>query len=626
MIKQRKQIQEQMQNGSHAAAFHGMRNVLSSTNDFLHLSQYLKLLRSIDRSEVKFVPLRVAVVGNSTLEHLVQALEARLLLEGFEPSIYFSKFGTLTQTVLDTASDLYSFRPDIIWIFTTYRDTLLEEQVLLEQEGHSQARIDDAVSRMRALWDAIQANSSAMIIQNNSDFPHFNSLGNVAGTAQWGPSNLIRRYNSALVSVTTPRVILFDIEAISRWCGTQLWADNRLWHHSKHAITLDASAIVARRVSRVIAAIKGLSKKCIVLDLDNTLWGGIIGDDGIDGIQLGSTPEGEAFVEFHKYLKSLKDRGIILAVCSKNQEDTAKEVFAQHPEMQLKLEDISIFIANWQHKPGNIREIATHLNIGLDSLVFIDDNPVERDLVRQQLPMVCVPELPADPAEYIAAVEAHGYFEALSIIEEDITRVKMYSENAMRMDLQQQHSNINEYLKDLQMECVVGSVDSFHLPRMAQLMQKSNQFNLTNLRYMAADFEAAKEDKSTHIRYFKLKDRFGDNGLISVIILKQVGESLEILSWVMSCRVLSRGVEEFIMNEVCRIASSISAGRILGKYVKSKKNQMVENLYSRLGFSCIGQTEETSSWERAVPHEDDCFHTFISAIRELPQEKSNAAK
>ena len=612
-IPQKKVIQNLIQTGEHMAALYAMRDGLSESDDFLLLFQHLKLLRSLNPSNIKSLPIRVAVIGNTTLEHLAQALEARLFLEGFIPTIYFSQFGTLTQSVLDPASDLYLFHPDIIWIFSTFRETELAQGPIHSSREQGRNRVESAISRITALWDAIRSRCSAAIIQNNSDLPTINSLGNYSGMDHCGAIHLIREFNQALVSVVEQGTTIFDFQAASNFLGARAWADNRLWHHSKHAITLDASAFVARRLARLVSAIKGLSKKCIVLDLDNTLWGGVIGDDGVEGIQLGSTPSGEAYMEFQEYLKQLKDRGILLAVCSKNEEDAAKSPFLLHPDMKLKLEDISVFVANWNNKADNIRGIAERLNLGLDSFIFVDDNPAERDLVRNRLPMVCVIELSPDPAEYIANIESCGYFETISISAEDLSRAKMYSENSIRQELRQQITNIDDYLRDLQMECIVGHINPFHVTRMAQLMHKSNQFNLTGIRYTEADFEAAQSDPSVHVRNFILKDRFGDNGLISVVVLQKVKDDLHIISWVMSCRVLERGMEEFIMGEIQILATQLGAKRILGRFVKSSKNALVERLYEKLSFSCLDKSSTDSTWEYSYTKS---FPTFITKNRE----------
>ena len=338
----------------------------------------------------------------------------------------------------------------------------------------------------------------------------------------------------------------------------------------------------------LLAAQMGLSKKCLVLDLDNTCWGGVIGDDGLGGIRLGQgDAEGEAFVAFQQYAKALKQRGVLLAVCSKNEEHIAKEVFEKHTEMVLRLDDISCFMANWTDKAANLREIARRLNIGLNSLVFIDDNPAERGLVRQLTPEVAVPELPEDPAGYIAAIEPYRYFQTLAIGKEDLQRAEYYRANSEREDALTGSANVEEYLRSLAMVARIGPITPMSLERSAQLINKSNQFNLTTRRRSAAEVSALVADSQWLTRTVSLADRFGDNGLISVLLAKVEGDSLVIDTWLMSCRVLKRGVETLLNNNICRWAAERGLRRICGDYIVTAKNDLVREHYAGLGYAKI---------------------------------------
>ena len=380
---------------------------------------------------------------------------------------------------------------------------------------------------------------------------------------------------------------------------------------TKHSFALDAVGLVASRGAKLIGAIKGQAKKCIVVDLDNTLWGGVIGDDGIDGIRLGHGPEGEAFCDFQRYLLQLKKRGVLLAVCSKNNEETGKLPFREHPDMQLCLDDITVFIANWDNKAENIRRIAGRLNIGLDAMVFIDDNPVERELVRSMLPDVEVPELSTDPANFIYNLDEQCYFETVNYSVEDETRSDMY-----RVELERKHSreafkDLSQFLKTLSMQALVSEFDEMHRPRIAQLINKSNQFHLTTTRYSETQLGVMMEDERTICRYFKLKDRFGDNGLISVIILKRENADLVVDTWVMSCRVFSRGMEDFVHNEIVSIAQSLQCSRIIGRYVPTKKNAVVCDIYSKFGYSLISTCDGETTWGYELNDEFIPKLTFI---------------
>ena len=342
---------------------------------------------------------------------------------------------------------------------------------------------------------------------------------------------------------------------------------------------------VAKQVVDIIKALNGKIKKCVVLDLDNTLWGGVIGDDGLKSIQIGELGLGHAFSEFQMWLKELKNRGIILTVCSKNNEDIAKEPFEKHPEMVLRLEDISMFVANWQDKASNIKHIQETINIGMDSLVFIDDNPFERNLVKELIPDITVPDLPEDPAMYLSYLKSLNLFETASYSENDKDRTKQYQAEVGRATMQSSFEDFNDYLKSLQMVATAHEFNEFEIPRISQLTQRSNQFNLRTIRYTEAEIEEILRNDKYLTLSFSLKDKFGDYGLISVVIMeKKDKETLFLDTWLMSCRVLKRGMEEFIINTIIETAKKKGFKKVVGEYIKTPKNAMVEKIYSNLGF------------------------------------------
>ncbi len=380
--------------------------------------------------------------------------------------------------------------------------------------------------------------------------------------------------------------------------GIRRWHDSALWHRSKQEVTPTAGPLYGDLVGRWVAAIQGRSFKCLVLDLDNTLWGGVIGDDGLEGIQIGQgSPLGEAYVAFQDYARELSRRGVILAVCSKNDEANAIEPFEKHPDMVLKFGDIASFVANWSNKADNIRSIARELNIGLDSLVFIDDNPFERDLVRQELPMVAVPELSDDPTGYPVALAAAGYFEGLSVTTDDRERTVQYQGNKARDSLRTSVTDLPSYLRRLEMRLVWRHFDRIGLQRIVQLINKSNQFNLTTRRYTEEDVIAVMSDPDAFGLQLRLLDRFGDNGIIAIVIgllradtsrsANAQAKDLYIDTWLMSCRVLGRQVEPATLNLIALEAAKLGARRVVGEYVPSKKNGMVRDHYARLGFTVI---------------------------------------
>ena len=356
----------------------------------------------------------------------------------------------------------------------------------------------------------------------------------------------------------------------------------------------------------------GLSKKCLVLDLDNTLWGGVIGDDGLGGIRLGQgEAEGEGFVAFQRYVRKLRERGVILAVCSKNNEEIAREVFLMHPEMVLKLEDISCFTANWEDKASNLRAIARNLNIGLNSLVFVDDNPVERAIVRQMLPDVAVPEIGTDPTDFIETLERNRFFQLVLFGKEDLQRTEYYLANAERQQIASSAESIEDFLKSLKMVATVEPISSLSLERSTQLINKSNQFNLTTIRRSAAEVLAVAKDPNWITRTVSLKDRFGDNGLISVLLAEIDGDFLKIDTWLMSCRVLKRNVEQFLFNELCALAARRGISVIRGQYVPTAKNELVKDHYRNLGFRRIAKSADGTSQYDLDLCSFKPFETFI---------------
>ena len=346
---------------------------------------------------------------------------------------------------------------------------------------------------------------------------------------------------------------------------------------------------------RLIAARRGLSSKCLVLDLDNTLWGGVIGDDGMAGIVIGQgSALGEAFVAFQHYARDLSRRGVILAVSSKNDDANAREPFENHPEMTLRMDDIACFAANWSDKASNIRSIASRLNIGLDSLVFVDDNPFERNLVRRELPMVAVPEVGDDPAYFARILADAGYFEGLAVTADDRLRHESYRGNIQRESLREASTDLPAYLRSLQMRLVWRRFDRLGLSRIVQLMNKTNQFNLTTRRVTEDEIRARTNDPRALGLQLRLTDRFGDNGIIAIVSghLVEGGADFTIDDWLMSCRVLGRQVEQATLNLLAAQARQLGAGRLVGDYIPTAKNEMVRDHYTRLGFALEASRED----------------------------------
>lgn len=607
-------IKEAINAGRHLEAFQMLCHLSQPWDDFGTQHKYITLFNKLNIKELPLNPIKIALTATSSIEHFVSVFRFWLANEGYDAEFFVSDFNTIDQTILNTDSGLYQFNPDIIWVFSNYRDVICDIPL-----GASSAQInkqlDQSMQRFQKLWSTFRKSSSAFILQNNADIPVERVFGNYEGTASWGRVNFLRQYNYLLSSHLPSAATIFDIDYLSSLVGKKTWFDDRYWLHSKNAFSLEACGIIAFKAAKLVNASQGRSKKCLVLDLDNTLWGGVIADDGLENIKLGAGSLGEAFVRFQQYILNLKKRGIILAVCSKNDEANAQLPFLKHPDMSLSLNDIALFVANWDNKADNLCYIAETLNIGLDSMVFVDDNPAEREQVRMNLPMVAVPEMPQDPARFVEMLDEQAYFETFSFTPEDQNRSDMYQLNMQRNEFQSQFNDLSQFLTDLKMEAHVGQFDEFHLPRIAQLINKSNQFHLTTTRYTEDEIKIMMADKETICHYFKLRDKFGDNGLIAVIILKnELDSSLLVDTWAMSCRVLSRGMEEFIHDEMVNLARQNGVQRIMGRYIPTPKNKLVSSLYKRLGYTLINKEECLTTWQLTIVDQETTQNKFIRKV------------
>ncbi|MGH7114641.1 MAG: HAD-IIIC family phosphatase, partial [Stellaceae bacterium] len=486
--------------GNHQAAFALLRDLIAPEDSFIDQNRVARALSAIDLAAAGLRPLRLALAAGSTVDHFAGVLRFWLARAGFAAELMVTPFDTTVQSVLDRDSLLYQSAPDIVWLFGTHRDV----DIALAPGADAAAAdimVERAVAARRALWATVHQRLPALVIDNNADIPAEDAFGNLAGAAPWGSRTLLRRYNAGLAAAAGLGTTVFDLDHVASLYGKRRWSDPRYWFHSRHAFALDASGLVAHAASRLIAGARGLAKKCLVLDLDNTLWGGVVGDDGLDGIALGAGAEGEAFVAFQRFIKALKERGVVLAACSKNDPAVAEAVFRDHPDSVLRLDDFAVFSAHWGNKADHLRDIAERLNIGLDAIVFVDDNPVERDLVRRYLPQVEVIEMPEDPALFSAALAACGWFETAAFSAEDRQRGRYYAENARRDAARVGFVDMESYLQSLEMTASVGGADPLHLPRIAQLINKSNQFHLTGTRYGEPEIAALAQRPGCFVRH-----------------------------------------------------------------------------------------------------------------------------
>ena len=546
--------------------------------------QQLKKLSKTDASALPQYSL--AVLGDCATQHLATALRGYGVSVGMRLNVFDADYDQIDAQVMAPDSELYRFAPQGVLLQMC---TEKLQEAFYDRPPEARASFaEDTYARIRQIWSRIGSRIPATVLQCNFPLIDDGVFGQFGNKTEQSFLFQQRKLNYLLMQgcQEAKNTFLIDLDALQTALGRSTFADPKLYYVAKMPISLAALPAAAKLVVDVVRSLQGAVKKCLVLDLDNTLWGGVIGDDGLSGIQIGELGTGHAFSDFQKWLKELKNRGILLTVCSKNNEDTAKEPFEKHPEMVLRLEDFSMFVANWEDKARNIRTIQQALNIGMDSMVFLDDNPFERELVRTMIPEITVPELPEDPALYLQYLRGLDLFETASYSREDAGRTEQYREKAQRAAFEAAFQSYDDYLEALQMRASAAAFDPFHYPRIAQLTQRSNQFNLRTVRYTEAEIEALAQDDSRIGLYFTLKDKFGDHGLISVVVLeKQPEDTLFISEWLMSCRVLKRGMEEFIVDKILSVAAQQGFRRVVGEDIPTPKNAMVKDLYEQLGFA-----------------------------------------
>jgi FkbH-like protein len=540
--------------------------------------------------------IRIAVLGGTTTNEVVDLLEILLLAHGFRPEFHQSEYGRYYEDAVLEPQEIAAFKPDLIYIHTCSKNIRTWPPIACT-EPELGSYVDAELNRYRAIWDSLNKNIGCQIVQNNFELPSHAILGNLDAVSPGGATRFIQEMNRqfALEAQSNPRLTLQDLSSISARIGLDHWFDPERWFSYKIVNTVEASFAIASSLAALVRAMFGRTRKLLVLDLDNTLWGGIIGDDGPDKIVLGrETPVAEAYTAFQEYCLSLRERGILLAVCSKNEEATAKLGFA-HPDSVLRLEHLSAFRANWDPKHENILSIAKELNLGADSFVFVDDNPAERAIVEAQIPGIAVPDVGSEVSKFIAIIEANRYFEQLSMAREDLDRARLYEENAKRATLESKFANYGEYLDSLEMTAEIDTFNSTYMERITQLTNKSNQFNLTTRRYTLAEIESTAADGNHIGIYGRLTDRFGDNGLISVVLGAIDGRKLHLDLWLMSCRVLKREMEIAMLDSLVARARERNIREIVGYYFPTSKNAMVADHYPKLGFQPLSKDESTGS-------------------------------
>ena len=548
----------------------------------------LKKAKSIKKilllQERDYLEKKIAVLGGSTTHEVIRILELFLLQNGIKPSFYESEYGQYWQDAMFPTKELAEFCPDIIYIHTSNRN-IKEYPTPIDSKERVEGALESTYQQFEAMWNQLSNTYHCPIIQNNMEYPCYRVFGNQDCVNEQGRIHFINALNARFYEYASQNKQFYinDIQYQSSCYGLDQWADPFYWHMYKYALCLPAIPLLSHNVANMIKSIYGKNKKALVLDLDNTLWGGIVGDDGAENLEIGQeTSMGQVYSEFQQYIKTQKDLGIMLNVCSKNEHENAI-LGLQHPDGALKPEDFILIKANWEPKSKNIEEIATELNILQESLVFVDDNPAEREIVRQHLPGVAVPEM-EKPESYIITIDRAGYFEATNLSDDDRKRNDMYKANQERKQTEILFGDYQEYLKSLTMEALIKEFEPLYLARIAQLTNKSNQFNLTTKRYSASEIEQVAVSDEYITLYGKLEDRFGDNGVVSVVIGKKESSWLHLDLWIMSCRVLKRDMEYAMMDTLVHRCLECGIERIVGYYYPTSKNAMVRDFYELQGF------------------------------------------
>lgn len=544
---------------------------------------------------------KIAILGGSTTNEVADQLGLFLLNYGIEAEFYQSEYGRYWQDAMFGTPELDAFAPDVIYIHTTWRN--IQDFPTVGQEAAAvEEMLEAEYARFESMWQALAQRYHCPVIQNNFDRPNYRLMGNRDVWDIHGRTNFISRLNQKFYAYAASHEDFYinDIDYLATDYGLTAWGDAFYWHMYKYAMCLDAIPSLASSLANIIKSLYGRNKKALVLDLDNTLWGGVVGDDGVDGIAIGpEVPEGQVYAEFQSYCKALKSIGVVLAVDSKNDEANALAGL-NHPDGVLRPDDFVCIKANWEPKDRNLLAIAEELNLGADSFVFADDNPAERSIVAAQVPGVETPVL--DGAEnYIKMLDHGGYFEVTALSGEDLKKTELYHANAQRRRAQAAFSDYDAYLDSLEMKATIRRFEPLYMQRIAQLTNKSNQFNLTTLRCSEDDIRAMAEDAGCLCLYGKLVDKFGDNGVVTVVAGRQQGDVLHLQLWLMSCRVLKRGMEDAMMDAVVADAAARGIKTIRGYYYPTAKNGMVRDFYAEMGYTQL-ETDENGGtvWELEV--------------------------
>ena len=575
------------------------------------LKKSKSLKRRLMEENTARIKKKIAVLGGSTTHDVVRILELFLLNQGIEPEFYESEYGMYWEDAMFGNEELNAFAPDMIYIHTSLRNLRSFPEPSDSREAVEE-KLAAEYGRFETMWEKLAQERQCPVIQNNFEYPYFRLMGNQDGADIHGRTYYVNEMNRRFAAYAQEHQNFFinDINYQSAVYGLDEWSAPEYWHMYKYSLCLKAIPWLAHNVANIVKSVFGKNKKSLVLDLDNTLWGGIVGDDGPENLEIGQeTNMGQVFAEFQSYVKLLKDYGVMLNVASKNEEENALAGL-NHPAGVLRPDDFLLIKANWEPKSLNIEQIAQQLNILPDSLVFADDNPAEREIVRQQTAGVTAPEI-GRPEDYIRVLDRGGYFEVTSLSDDDRKRNEMYQANLKREQQQASFADYADYLRSLEMTGVVRPFEPVYMGRIAQLTNKSNQFNLTTQRFTQAQIEQMAADEKYITLYGKLADKFGDNGVVSVVIAEKDGDCAHIRLWLMSCRVLKRDMELAMLDGLAERCLAEGIGTLYGYYYPTAKNNMVREFYGQLGFERISEDEAgNTGWKLSLTGYENKNHVI----------------
>ena len=604
--------------GDFGAAWAALLEQFRETRDYPTIT---KLCRSAARLEKTgglpdgLMPWRIALLSGATTDLLMEPQRLALIATGIRPEIHVGAFNQFVPEMLDPAGAVSAFAPQVAIVVNTAFN-IAEWPAITDSTDAVDPLVDQACRFLLEPCRQLHERVRCDVVLNTLLAPASRPAGNLGAKLPGDSANFIRRVNMALGDRAPTFVHLNDVAALAARRGTDQFFDARFWYHAKQPFSFAAIGDYVHNTAAIVGAIVGKTRKCVAVDLDGTLWGGVVGDDGVEGLELGEgTAEGEAFKAFQIYLRDLKSRGVLLAVCSKNDEAIAKSAFTKHPEMVLSLDDFVAFAANWGPKSDSLEAMARQLGLGLDSFVFVDDNPAEREQVRQVLPTVAVPEMPDDPSDYIRALESGRYFESISLTHEDTERTQSYQRRQDAADVMHEATDLSAFLASLDMKAVIRPFDEVSFDRITQLTNKTNQFNLTTQRVTRSEIEAMSRDPQYLTRSVRLSDRFGDHGLISVFFARIADQVMTIEAWLMSCRVLNRNVEKTLLQNVLDAASELGVTEIIGLFKPTERNGIVKDLFGSLGFSLVDENASETQWRLTVS-EAPCLDADIHVTSE----------